>query len=518
MERYDLISPLEAKTTIPKPLDLNYQRGKGIENPAPHFTEHLRAEVKEILAEMADEEAESYNLYKDGLRIETTINANMQQYARSAVQSVLSRLQEQFDHHWQGGRLLSEDDPAIRRAWHQSERYRSMKQQNASEEEIETAFDEPVPTTIRTWQGEKDTTISPRDSIMHHYTMLQSGLFAMDRQSGKVLTWVGGHDYRYFKYDQVKAKQQPASAFKPFVFAGALENGVEPCDYYRNIRTTYTDFDNWTPGNIQDHEYEGRFSVRAALAQSLNTVTVQILQDTGTDAVLNIANKTGVNLSHEQHPSLALGTGQTHLKELTTAYSAFANEGKIIEPYYIEVIYNESGEKIYENPRSTEGKQVLDRETAAAVTDMLRLAVEEGTGSRLKNYYDGEVAGKTGTTQNNAQGWFIGYTPDIIFGTRTGGMDNRIRFRSSALGSGSNTALPIAGHFLNAIENAPQINLSSEKLYPRFKNEWQCDHKKDDRFFDRVRDFFRGDEPKEETFHEEDDEDKSILDPRGWFD
>lgn len=526
MERYGMISSETAQRTISEPLVTDYNRRSLSNDIAPYFREHLRGELQNILQNEPAIDGNKYNLQTDGLIIHTTINSEIQQAAEKAVATRLKQLQAMFDNELYNNPIFGEEDPDVLSAWKESWHYKQLKNQGHSDDEINEILHTPVPTQLFTWNGYEQKEISPYDEIRYYLSFLNAGFFAMHPNSGHVLAWVGGIDHRHFQYDQVKAQRQPGSAFKPILYAAALESGRAPCDYQRNILATFTDYNEWTPRNHEE-EYGGRYSLQAALAQSINTVAVHLAMETGLPAIQETANAMGIKSVLPEAPSIALGTANISLIDLTASYTSFLNEGKPAEPKFITQIYNAGGELIYDFTDESEGKNNLSQyslenlwqadkflfgsstpsgiapETAATMVHMLRKAVDEGTGQPLRSLYGIQhpLGGKTGTTQQFADGWFIGFTPDLVFGTRVGGWNNRVRFREFPAYA-SQTALPIAGLFLRELLNSQEPYSQNHQFLPgqiETPYNLQCDDFRNDRFRDRLRDFFTGqssDEPR----------------------
>jgi len=531
MQRYGMISEELTENALAEPLLTDYSRTAQSEGLAPYFREHLRGELQRILETKQALDGNSYNLTTDGLIIHTTIDSKIQRAAERSVSARMKQLQEIFDREQRARPIFGEEDPDVLQAWRQSWHYRQLKIQGYTEEEIEEILHTPVPTQLFTWDGYTVKKLSPYEELRYYITFLNAGFLAMHPKTGHVFAWVGGIDHRHFHFDQVKANRQPGSAFKPVLYAAALEAGREPCDYQRNILASFTDYDGWTPRNHRE-EYGGRYSLQAALAQSVNTVAVHLAMDTGLPAIRQTASAMGISSRIPEAPSVALGTAEVSLLELTSAYTSFLNEGKPAEPQFITRIYNAAGELIYDfseefasedgfslsrfslenlqtaafTPGADESKIGISPETAAAMVSMLEKAVLEGTGTPIRSQYGihSAVAGKTGTTQNFTDGWFIGFTPELVFGTRVGGWNSRVRFREFPAYA-SQTALPIAGLFLRELASDTELKnpympeaFSPEQVHTPFNLE--CADHRDDRFRDRFRDFVTGqssDEPRE---------------------
>jgi len=507
MEKYGKLTADEAQAALKIPLETDYTLISASEGPAPYFREHIRQKVSNILKNEPATDSKSYNLYTDGLAIQTTLRADVQRAARLAVETQMRDLQSRFDGHNQNTSIFADrDDPAVLNAWRQSEHYRQLVEDGATPAEIDSVLYTSSKASMFTWNGYEETTITPYDIQRHYLSFLNAGFLAMSPKNGHIVAWVGGINHRHYKYDHVLSRRQVGSTFKPFVYATAIENGAKPCEYRRNVLRTYENYEEWTPQNASD-EYGDRYSLQAALANSINTITVDLMMDTGIKPVIEMAQSLGFTSPIPAEPSIALGTAELSLLEMTRAYAAFLNEGTPPEPLLITAIYNGEGEKIYDfEPAADENKKraaAMSTETAAAMIHMLRKAVTDGTGSSLKTRFgiSHAVAGKTGTTQKFSDGWFMGLTPDMTFGTWVGGSLPRIRFRNE-MGYSSQTALPIAGHFLNNLgklgTNHPfslKYSFSDEKLNSSL--DFTCSDLRDDRTRDKIIDFIRGRDPDE---------------------
>lgn len=524
MERYDRISAEEADSIASLPLMLNYNRITENIGLAPHFREHLRMELHRILTNKPALDGNTYNLYTDGLRIETTLDSRVQSAAEEAVGTHMANLQSDFNRQVSSQPIFEKNDPAILRKWVESAHYNNLNQEGHTDSQINDILHTPVVMDVFTWEGEQERILSPHDSISHYLTFLNTGFLAVEPGSGSVQAWVGGINHRHFRYDHVKAHRQPGSAFKPVVYATALESGVRPCDYQRNRLITYAAYEEWTPRNAGD-EYGGSYSLQASLAHSVNTIAVDLLMEAGIESVRNTASKMGITSPIPFEPSIALGTAEVSLLELTFAYTSFVNRGVPASPHYLKAVYNAEGTLIYDfmNPNTiTQNEPALSEESAAAMVRMLSKAVDEGTGRSLRNHFgiSHALAGKTGTTQHATDGWFVGMTPDLVFGSWVGGWSPRVRFTGDT-GYASQTALPIAGYFLNNLDEQTGVDKQRDQFYPyqlQTTLNFNCADERDERFFDKARDFFTGGSADEPRRVEEEKERRSIRDRiRGLF-
>ena len=432
------------------PLKLKYNREGHTDGIATYIREQIRLDLNKVLKEYTNADGKPYNLYTDGLKIHTTLDVQLQRYAEEAVKDRMTKLQADFDRHW------NKKDPWDNAAFlsdlvPKTDRYIAMKKSGSTLLEIETAFKQKVKMQLFTHKGTKDTLISPMDSLKHYIRMLNAGLYAYEHKTGKIKAWVGGINYSHFKYDHVKSKRQVGSTFKPIVMAAALEEGYTPCDYFTNDHIVYTEYDNWAPQNT-DGKYGGVYSMEGTLVHSVNCAAVDAIIQTGTKPVIDMARKLGITADLPSVPSLALGTADISLQEMVEAFSVFANNGKKTASYYIKRVENNKGEVIvdFEKERSKD-IQIIPEVNAQLMNQMLKSVASAGTARGLNSMYTigAEIAGKTGTTQNQTDGWLICYTPKLSLGSWVGGELPQIRFRSMDLGQGSYMALPICGNFLH---------------------------------------------------------------------
>ena len=439
----------EADSLKQLPLTLNYRRESQSEGLAPYFREYLKVQLETWVEENPKEDGTKWNIYTDGLKIYTTINGQLQQYAEDAMTEHMAYLQKQFDKSW--GKTepwKNSKTDVVNTARKRSERYKSLKEQEYSDKGISKKFEEPVETSIYTWDGTKDTIMSPLDSLKHHLRFLHTGFLAMEPKTGYILAWVGGIDNQFFKYDHVRSKRQVGSTFKPIVYAAALENGTDPCAYIPNKQTSYEQY-KWTPGN-SDGEYGGYYSMMGGLTFSVNTIAANLIMQTGVEKVVDLARKMGVKSELPAVPSIALGTASISLLEMVTAYGCFANRGLKVDPQYIVRIETAEGDTLFLN-KNAKKTRAMSQETADMMIQIMRNVVNQGTATRLRGTYGlgMDLAGKTGTTQDNTDGWFVGYNSRIVAGAWVGAEDPAIRWKSTALGQGAATALPIFGKFMN---------------------------------------------------------------------
>jgi penicillin-binding protein 1A len=450
MRKYSFISDVMFDTLSVKPIELSYHEDDHNEGPAPYFREVLRLE----LMEWADENG--YNLYKDGLKIYTTINSKMQQYAEDAVSRHIKEMQGKFYSHWKGRTPWGELKELITAGMKRSDRYRTLKKEGRSEKEIEKVFNTPVKMKIFSWsRGEVDTIMSPIDSIKYYKYFMQCGFMSMDPRTGYVKAWVGGVNHKYFKYDHVNinAKRQVGSTFKPIVYTLAIDNGWSPCFKAPNQPVVFEEFDNYSPKNSDDKYNDPEMTLYRGLQFSVNNIVMYLMKQlgpSGPQSIINLARKMGIKSNLQPYPAIALGVFDISVYEMVGAFSTYANKGVWTEPVYITRILDKNGNVVKEVvPRSVEA---MSEQTAYIMEKMLERVTAHGTAAKIKYMYQvpGAVGGKTGTTQNYSDGWFIGITPTLVSGCWTGFEDRAIHFRSMNLGSGSAMAMPIYGYYMQS--------------------------------------------------------------------
>lgn len=492
MSKYGFLRP-EAKDSLQAlPLELVYNRINHHSGIAPYFRAYLNKELEQWSETHVKPNGKHYNLYTDGLKIYTTIDSRLQRYAEEAVRKQMAALQEEFDRHWRKSEPWHNNPQILKTAIYNSAKYQSLKQQGLSEEAIMERMKEPVLMNIFTWNGEKERTMTSLDSIKHYLRFLNAGMVAMDPQTGEVKVWVGGIDHYFFQYDHVRSttRRQVGSTFKPIVYAAALEKGIKPCHYISAEKTVYTNMEegDWKPENTEEN-YGLKYSMEGALTYSVNTVSVKLLEQTGINNAVALARHMGITSDIPAVPSIALGTPSISVTEMVTAYSSFANGGRAVRPYYLTAITTHNDSLIERFQPERHHEQVMKKENAQLIVQMLKRVVDEGTGSGLRTRYgiDSDIAGKTGTTQSNADGWFMALTPNLVVGTWVGCDNPGIRFRTTALGQGAHTALPVFATFYRSIMATPDFNYVTRAHFEALPQSSQralgCDLFKEDKTF-----------------------------------
>lgn len=478
-----------------KPIVLNFQPESHKEGIATYFREYLRDFMKTWAKENKKADGSEFDIYKDGLKIYTTIDSRMQLYAEEAVTQHLSNLQKEFVIDQKNNKNApfvrlneAETDRLMMQAMKTSERWRQMASADKSEADIIKSFGVKTKMKVFTWQGEKDTILTPTDSIRYYKGFLQSGLMSMEPSTGHVKAWVGGINYKYFQYDHVgQGARQVGSTFKPFVYATAIEQlNMSPCDSIIDSPFTIPKgrhhvTESWTPNN-SNGEYRGMVTLKKALALSINTVSAKLIDKTGPEAVVALTHKLGVSSEIPAQPSIALGAVEITVQDMVAAYSTFANEGVYIKPQFITRIEDKNGVIIYEPV--AESHDVLNKDIAFAVIKLLEGVTESGSGARLRTQGGGNgynrvtgypymfknpIAGKTGTTQNQSDGWFMGMVPNLATGVWVGCEDRSARFRGITYGQGATSALPIWGIYMKKCYADKDLSIST-KDFERPKN------------------------------------------------
>ncbi|MFD0834677.1 penicillin-binding protein 1A [Mariniflexile aquimaris] len=501
MEKYDYITE-EVKDSLQKTeLDLNYSPESHREGIATYFRTYLDGFMKDWIKNNPKPDGTKWNLYNDGLKVYTTIDSRMQLYAENAVQEHMARLQAEFFKQNTPKRnstapfldLSTEEiNTLLKNAMKQSERWRKLKYDlGKSNKEIEASFYKAIPMSIFAWRNGKateiDTIMKPIDSIRYYKTFLRTGMMAMEPQTGHVKAWVGGINYRHFQYDMVKqGKRQVGSTFKPFVYSAAIDQlHYSPCDVFPDTpfcieANKYGNPEDWCPKN-SGGDYGGTRTLKDALANSVNTITARLMDKVGPQPVIDLVKKLGVESNIPAVPSIALGTPDLSVYEMVGAYAAFANKGVYTKPVMVTTIEDKNGTVLYQFKPET--RDVLGEETAYVTVKLLEGVTQYGSGARLRRtgppdqfYKDiitgypygftNPIAGKTGTTQNQSDGWFMGMVPNLVTGVWVGAEDRSVHFRSILYGQGASMALPIWGVFMKSCYEDKTLDVSTANFEP----------------------------------------------------
>ncbi len=450
----------EADSLKQLPLTLSY-RGNDALDVFGYFNAQVAKEARSILKDVGTRTGTNYNIEKDGLRIHTTLDPTLQRSAHEAVHKHLAEMQPKLDKELRSRKA--------RVAW---------EKQHASKGTEKWKIDEKRRREVYDHGTRRVEEMSYRDSLWTYHKLLNGAVFMMEPASGAVRAWLGGNDHRYLPYDLVTARRQVASTIKPVIYAAALEKGMLPCDYLDNSRKTYSDLEDWAPDNFDRDTIEGEVAMWYALSKSMNRPTVDLYFKTGVDTVRRTFAALGLPTRDVDKPAVSLGASSISLKELVPAYGAFSMRGQRVDPVLITKITDASGKVLFQ-AKAPKSHEALEANTAAAITAMLQRAIDQGTGTALRSRFGITVpiAGKTGTSQNYSDAWFVAYTPGLVVGSWVGAFDPSVHFNSS-LGTGSQLALPIAGMVLKEIQSKPTLRkkyLLSFDLYSGYDIDLDCD-------------------------------------------
>lgn len=524
MCKYGYLSQEVSDSLKNEPITLDYHRVDHKSGVAPYFREYVRKTMQARkpvrsrysrhqsfledslrwkndplygwLEKNPKPDGSKYNLYTDGLRIYSTIDYRMQTYANNAVeQHIALNLQPAFmrekggrwyapysaDLRTGGRNLKNEVTKLLDRAMRGTARYRSMKKRGATSEEIEEAFNTPVEMTVFSWGGDIDTVMTPMDSIRYMKHFLRAGLLSMEPETGYVRAYVGGIDFRYFQYDMAtQGKRQVGSTIKPFLYTMAMQEGYTPCYKVRNV--PYTSFDAlgrpWTAHDSGKKHYGEMVSLKWGLANSNNHISTWLMQQFKPESFAKLIHSFGVESHIDPVPSMCLGTSDIRLEEMVGAYSAFSNKGVRTQPIYVTRIEDKNGNII--STFTASHNEVIDEKTNYLMVSLLEGVVRQGTGIRLRLTYDlkNDIGGKTGTTDNQSDGWFMGITPNLVSGVWVGGEERSIHFESMYYGQGANMALPIWALYMQQVYADSTLRYSTEDVFERprdFNINLDCD-------------------------------------------
>ena len=467
MQEQGFLNKEEYNKWIRTPLDIRYRKIDQNTGIAPYFRDYLERVVLNIINE---QHADSVDLYTDGLRIYTSIDSRLQEIAEAALQAHMQVLQNDFVEHWANEDPWKSDPEFFSDKVRNSARYKHLKSLEMSDTKAMEAMKE----SIAVFPEKSGTLISmsPLDSIRRNLLSLHAGFLAVDPAEGQILVWIGGVDHQYYQYDHVTSKRQVGSTFKPIVYAAALQNGMKPCDFISNEQRLYNMYEGWSPSNA-DGNHEGYYSLKGGLTHSVNTISAELIVRIGPETVVDLAQQMGIQSDIPVVPSIALGSAELSLMDMITAYTCFLHNGTYIEPWGLQKIEDRNGALLYQHSEPSESEPALDRETTQLMVEILRHVVDSGTAQSLRSVYNikADLAGKTGTTQDNGDGWFIGFTPSILTGAWVGAEYPTIHFRTTDLGQGAHTALPIVGRFFQTLEQDPLRASYSSGSFPPLPDE-----------------------------------------------
>jgi len=485
MAKYNYLKAAQADSLSRLPMILNFNYIE-YDGPADYFLVHVKNEAEEILQDIQSATGEKSDIEEDGLTITTTLNLTLQKYARESFRKHLPGMQKKLWDQYQtqsGKKLLSRIVS--------QELKRLRLQGRAGEVNIRQIFD---------WNGSHSESVSVEDSLKQALLILHAGLLAIDPKNGSVKAWVGGIDFKSQQYDQVFARRQLASTFKPILYAEAFELGMQPCQYLDNDSIAPAGTDNWSPENY-DNSFGGKYSMTGALVHSMNIPTYNLFLNVGFENLDTLWRKLGFSFNLVNTPSLALGTAEGSIYETAVAYSAFANEGYQIKPRSILSIKGPDGKIIWQNQFSNQNERVLSKRSSVLISAILQKAVREGTGSAMGSIYGVSlpVAGKTGTSQDYSDAWFTAFNPDLVIVARVGASSRVIHFNNGSYGSGSTLALPLVALTLKKVQSdgalSHQLISPFPDLPPDLQGELDCPDFKEKNMFNKFIDLF----PKKKT-------------------
>jgi penicillin-binding protein 1A len=489
MQKYKYLSQKSADSLSTLPLIQNFEDIES-EGPADYFLVRVRNEASRILQEVETKTGKKWNIEEDGLVITTTLNLTLQRYAQESFREHLSVMQKRLIEQYQtayGKKLVKQIADQTIKSLNLTAR--------ANEINLRRIFD---------WKGAHSDSISVADSLKQALLILHAGLIAIDPATGSIKAWVGGVDFKSQPYDQVNARRQMASVFKPILYAEAFEQGMNPCDYLDNDSSDIAGMGDWSPENY-NHTNGGKYSLAGALAQSMNIPTVNLFLKVGFEPLDSLWHKMGFSFTPDNTPSLALGTAEGSVAEAAIAYSSFANGGLRIAPQSIISIKTHEGETIYLNEFNDVKKRILTERSAVLISSILQKAVNEGTGASIRSVYGINIplGGKTGTSQSYSDAWFAAFNPKLVIVTRVGASSRAIHFNSGSNGSGSTLALPIIALTLKKIQKndtlVRQLIAPFPQLPPELADALDCPDFKDSNLFDKFIDLFHNKKDVKET-------------------
>lgn len=487
MMKYDYITKKEYEKAKGTKIELHYRRLGDNEGTAAYFKEHIRRQLEGWLKDQKNEKDEPYNLYTDGLKIYTTIHSKMQFYAEKAVERHTAKLTQQLQAELKRTRFFRTNKSVLAAEIKKTNHYKNLLAELNNEKSVLDSLKKKKLTSIWYKGAIVDTNISVIDSVINAISTLQAAFLVKNPENGAILAWVGGVSYQFSQFDHVTSKRQVGSVFKPVVYLKALQDGKRPCSFIPNQKITYTEYNDWTPSN-GDGNYEGNYSVIGGLTNSVNTISVRLCMESGIKNVISLAHELGISDSLPKVPSLALGTASLPLYNLINVYSTIQNKGIYTSNELITSVYTQNRTKIYQwKPLQ---KEVIKEKYSQQMTAMLQSVVNNGTAQRLRSVYHlrGQIAGKTGTTQNHADGWFMGFTPHWVGGVWVGADNPSVRFKSIREGQGANMALPIWALFYSYVSKDRELTNYNNGTFKDIP-EYDCELYKEDsglrKFFKR---------------------------------
>jgi penicillin-binding protein 1A len=491
MHKYGYLNEADLQKFQKEPLVTDFARFDEQNGLAPYFREKLRQRML-VWCKKNTNLLQQPNLYTSGLKIYTTIDKKMQEYAEAATREHLQKLQEQFENEYGSKKPWGQKTDLFKNKLKTTQGYLRLKAKGYPEAQILDSLRRKRRMNVSSFGKQRRVWYSTLDSLEFYLKSLNTGTLAV-AADGAIKTWVGGVDFENFKYDHIQSKRQVGSIFKPILYTAALESGMQPCDYISAREVAYENLNNWSPSNSgkKDEKYTN-YSIKEALTQSINTVSVKIIEETGISEVIALSEKLNITSKLPEVPSLALGTAELSILEMAGAYTAFINDSRATTPYYLVKIENAQGKVLEAFKPEKSTKEVFSEKTRQQMLAMMQNVVNNGTAKRLRKNYrlKNDLAGKTGTTQSNKDAWFVGVTPTLVTVTWVGHDDHRIGFKSTRIGQGANAALPIVAKLLQKMNNDKSFDSITkakfEKPSPEVIASLDCPPTKRDGFLKRL--------------------------------
>ena len=493
MDNNDFLTEGEKDSLVGLSLELDYRKFDYSDGIAPYFREEIRKQLLKWSAS-EKEQGNEYNIYTSGLKIYTTMDYKMQVLAEKAMKKHMSSLQKRFEKSYGKGAPWLVKKKIIEKAVKNTSHYKKLLANGLSADEAWDSLSTKQNIPLSNWNGEKTIEASSIDSVKHYMKFLNTGSLSIDSKTGAVQTWIGGIDFKNFKFDHVaQSRRQVGSTFKPVVYTAALEMGIPPCAYFSAREIEYLNLKGWSPSNSGDKdEAYLNYSMEEALSKSINTVAVKVLEATGIENVLTQAKKMGVFSELPNQPSLALGTGEIYLNELAGMYASYVNDGKAVFPYLIKNITNQKDSILTHFEPKKAKNRAFSKETGQIMVEMMKSTINSGTASRIRNTYklNNAIAGKTGTTQNNKDAWFVALTPNLVHVTWVGLDNHEIGFKSTSLGQGANAALPLFALWYQDLNKDKKFNYITKAQFEKpnvfVRDQLNCEPVKRDGFLKRL--------------------------------
>ncbi len=493
MEENGVLEAKHADSLANLPLVLQYQNYDHTSGIAPYFREEVRQLMEQWCQENKTEE-KSYNLYTSGLKIYTTLDFNMQTLAEEVMHKHMSSLQSAFEQSHGKKAPWLVDRSLIQKVVKNSEAYDRLLKKGLNEDQVWDSLNLKREMTLVNWDGEFTESASSVDSIVHYMKFLNTGSVSIDPASGAVKTWIGGIDFSHYKYDHVsQSRRQVGSTFKPIVYTAALEEGIGPCTHFSAQQVEYKNLEDWSPGNSSEkNETYLNYSMEEALSRSVNTVSVKVLERAGIPAVITMAKNMGIRSPLPELPSLALGTGEIRLEELVGAYASYVNHGRPVSPYLIQTITDNKGRVLHKRVREKTPEPAFSEHNRLLMLELMKAVVNQGTASRIRSKYGlkNDIAGKTGTTQNNKDAWFVAITPGLVHGSWVGLDHHEIGFKDTSLGQGASAALPLFALWMQELNKRVEFRSITSARFEapgeQVLNDLDCKPVVRDNFFKRL--------------------------------